>query len=789
MKSKSSVGSSGVFRFIRVRVDLERENVGFDDLFENIDGEWLPRDGVEVVEDRSATNKWTKRGLSALMNKALIGMNTGTDKFYPSSIDDATSQKNPFLAFFIAGDDGTTDADKKVKWDESDAGFDIRIPLHLSVPGEGRRGILLTDTSGPGLKRISTSYMSISPYRNIEYIFFAQANTPTYSTGSVTVVTGSSMVDGETFTLNDGVNPAITFEFDSNGSVSVWDGDPSNNVPIVFASGDADTAIRDAAVEAINQILDVDLKITAAAGSGGVVNLTHDSGGALGAIAITTSASPAFSVSGMTGGSALEGASGNDDEIDNLLAKSVGFAAGVDCGVGEVDNQVGIRSVLGLKPTLKGYGDRIYYHEASSLHKYVSGETLGSVGLDGYTVGDDSSSTGELASTIRTISSDSSDTITASNDELFCKDGDFSNDDVGRTVSIVGATNNSGDHEIKSVITKQRVVLVTNITLDDTSWTSTTIKDANLGLYGFDGNVESDITTDVVDLGRSFRSYSSTLAHILGRVWNTAPSNQIVGIRIVGDMNVSLGNVPEDFVVQYLDAQQVGGPGSKGSLNPYNNSHWTTIDSAHSSQGSTIYAGDDRGLEILFTSPPPQADTFGIRLSSMKSVSGAAGTSSSVVIAELMIFGQRGVISLSSGVNDKMSIALDGTPASSGVPGPVGSLFKVFELGNVLTTGSAANDDMNTIADAINDQVLGYGIEAERTELGFLAIKSTVAGDETQMDLDSDSNLGGKSCNSVLGFQANAGTQTQAAGKTVPWQKMPGEAMTIIYRAEISGDR
>jgi len=788
MKSKNSVGSSGVFRFVRVRVDPDMGDVSFDGLFENIDGRWSPRRGVEVVEDRSVKNKWTKRGLSSLMNRAFLGQNTGNH--VPSAIDASTATKNPFLAFFMAADDGSIVSDQKVSWSESDGASDTKIPSHPSVAGKGRRSILLSDTTGPGIKRNSIAYVSTNPYREIEYVFFAQANTPTYATGSVTVVAGSSMVDGETFTLDDGINPAITFEFDSNGSVSAWDGDPSNHVPVSFASGDADTVIRDAVIEAINQIVDSSLFVTSAAGSGGIVNLTHDTGGAIGAIAIATSASPAFSVSGMSGGGALEGATGGDDEVDNLLMKSVGLAAGVSCSNGQTDNQVGIRSVLGTMPVIPGYGDRIYNHEGTSLHKYISGETLGSVASDGYVVGDSSVTTGELADTVRTIAVDGSDTITASNDELYCKNGDFSSGDTGRTVTIAGSVSNDGDHEIQTVITKRRVVLATNITVNETgSWGSTTIKDMNLGSYGFDGDVEGELTTGVVDLGRNFKSVASTSTHVLGRVWNTAPSNQIAGIRVIGDMSAPLGNFPEDFTVQYLDAQQVGGPGSKGSLNPYDNSHWTTIDSAISGRGNAIHSGDNRGLEILFTSPPPQADVFGIRLSSMKSVDGSSGSSSSVIISEFMIFGERGVITLTQGVNDKMSIALDGSPTSGGTPGSVGSTFRTFDLGGVVTTGSASNGDMQEIADAINAQVLGYGIEAERSDLGFLVLRGTAAGSKSQMDLDSDSNLSGKSCNAVLGFQSTAGTQTQAAGNTVPIQKMPGEALTIIYRAEISGDR
>lgn len=791
MKNGSSEKIGGKFRFVVVEPGSikgtgENGAVQFEDLFEGEPGNWSVRSGAKVVKDISTKNKWTKRGLATLMHNSLSGQSS--DVYMPSAIDSVTATKNPFLAFFMAGDDGTIVSDQKVLWDESDSASDSKIPAHTSAAGKGRRSILLSDTTGPGLKRVSISYPTTSPYREIEYVFFAQANTPTYATGTIDVENGGTMVDGETFTLDDGINPPLTFEFESP-LTSTWDGTHSDNVPIGFSSGDADTVIRDATVAAINQVLDTQLFITAAAGSGGVVDLTHDYGGVIGAVAITTSTSPAFSVSGMTGGSALEGTGGADDEVDNLKAKTVGFAAGVDCSSGQSDNQIGLRSILGTAPAIGGYSDRIYYHEGTGLHKYVSGETLGSVGTDGYVVEDDTATTGELADTIRTITVDSSDSITASNDELYCELGDFSEDDVGRWVTIVGATNNSGDHEIESVITKQRVVLKTDIASDDSgAWTSTTIIDQNYGSYAFDGDVEADFETEVIDLGRNFKSTSSLSNHVIGRVWQTAPAKQIAGVRIVGDVNQLNDLFPDGFTIQYLDASNVEGASSKGLLEPHDHTHWTTIDSAFTGKGSDIFAGGERGLEILFTTPPTQENTFGIRLSGLKSIKAVGGTASSVVVAELMIFGARDAISLVADTNDKMRVALNGTPTGPRTPGAVGSSFREFSVGNVATSGTASNEDMQTVADAINDKVRGYGLEASRNDLGFLLLKGTVAGDKAQLDLDSDDNTSNKSLNADVGFQSSASTVTQSAGATEPIQKKPGQGLTIIYRANISGD-
>jgi hypothetical protein len=724
------------------------------------------------------------------MHRSLQGQEQG-NTYVPSAIDAGTATKNPFLAFFVTADDGSIDGDLEVLWNESDSASDNKIPVHTSTAGKGRRSLLVSDTTGPELKRVSIGYVNENPYRELEIVFFAQANTPTFATGTVTVLTSASMTDGETFVLNDGINPALEFEFDSNSSVAAWDGDPNNNIPIAFTSpGDADTDIRDATVAAINQVLDADFFITASAGSGGVVNLTHDTGGAIGNITITTTGVPAFSVSGMSGGGgALEGTGGVDDEIDNLPFKSVGMSAGVACSNGQADNQVGIRAVLGVAPTLEGFSDRIYYHEGTNLTKYGSGDTLTSVGTDGYVVDDNADVTEEESVDDRTITTHANDTITAATDEVFLQNGDFTDDDVGRTINFATPTNNPGDHVIQSVITKQRAVLETNVTVDDSgAWTTTTVKDANLGAYAFDGDMSAEVSTGVVDLGRKYRSVNTTAAHILGRVWFTAPADQIVGIRIIGPSGTPKDNYPEDFTVEYLDAQAVGGPGSKGSLEPHNDAHWTAIDSPLTSQGTNIFDGAERGYEFLFTTPPPQADTFGIRLKTMKSVAGSLGSASSVEIAELLIFGKRGVITLTAGSNDLISVALDGTPSGPGTPGAVGSSFVDFNLGNVTTTGVVANEDMQQVADAINDQIRGYGIEALRTPLGFLWLRQTVAGDNCQLDLDSDDNTGNLSCNAELGFQAVDATQTQSAGTTQAVQKLPSQALTIIYRANISGD-
>ena len=122
----------------------------------------------------------------------------------------------------------------------------------------------------------------------------AAADTP--ATGFIITVSGSSLVDGETFTVSDGINPSTTFEFDSNGSVS------AGQVGITFTAGQNATNIRDAIINAVNSA-GASLAVTAWDGGAARVNLTNDNGGAVGNLPLTeTVTNPSFTVDGMAGG-------------------------------------------------------------------------------------------------------------------------------------------------------------------------------------------------------------------------------------------------------------------------------------------------------------------------------------------------------------------------------------------------------------------------------------------------------------------------------------------------------
>ena len=117
------------------------------------------------------------------------------------------------------------------------------------------------------------------------------------ATGTITTVTGAELVDEETFVINDGVNPAVTFEFDDDDSVV----ETSTLRQVEFTSGDTANTVRDTIIAAINGA--PALSITASSGGDATVSLLHDSNGSFSNIPMSETVNDTdFVVSGMTGG-------------------------------------------------------------------------------------------------------------------------------------------------------------------------------------------------------------------------------------------------------------------------------------------------------------------------------------------------------------------------------------------------------------------------------------------------------------------------------------------------------
>lgn len=72
--------------------------------------------------------------------------------------------------------------------------------------------------------------------------------------GSITAIAGALLVDGETFTIDDGVNPPVTFEFDSGGGVL------PGNVPVPFTPADTAATVAASIRAAINTAANLGVK-------------------------------------------------------------------------------------------------------------------------------------------------------------------------------------------------------------------------------------------------------------------------------------------------------------------------------------------------------------------------------------------------------------------------------------------------------------------------------------------------------------------------------------------------
>jgi hypothetical protein len=119
---------------------------------------------------------------------------------------------------------------------------------------------------------------------------------PTKATGSITVVDGSLLADGDDFTLDDGVNPAVNFEFDSNGVVA-------GDVTIMFDGNETEGQIAHKVRDAINAAADLYITASLDPDDEAVVLLENDLGGTDGNQTIGEAVGDAgFTVENMEGG-------------------------------------------------------------------------------------------------------------------------------------------------------------------------------------------------------------------------------------------------------------------------------------------------------------------------------------------------------------------------------------------------------------------------------------------------------------------------------------------------------
>lgn len=144
---------------------------------------------------------------------------------------------------------------------------------------------------------------------------FVRINKAVPAQGSITVVAGSALVDGDNFTIDDGVT-SITFEYDDDSSAT--------GTPISFTGSETATVIRNNTISAINSS---GLLVVASPVGTDEILVVHLIGGTSGNNAITESvADGGFTVSGLSGGvggpeETIE-FTANDVENDSLTLKT-----------------------------------------------------------------------------------------------------------------------------------------------------------------------------------------------------------------------------------------------------------------------------------------------------------------------------------------------------------------------------------------------------------------------------------------------------------------------------------
>jgi len=120
--------------------------------------------------------------------------------------------------------------------------------------------------------------------------------------GAIQFVTKANLVDGETFVLNDGVNPAVTFYFDVTDSYTPPGGYDDENVRVNVSGDTTADEVAATAKTAVNGATALDIT-AGTVETGGLLRLENDAPGVAGNRAITeTVVNTGFAVYGMAGG-------------------------------------------------------------------------------------------------------------------------------------------------------------------------------------------------------------------------------------------------------------------------------------------------------------------------------------------------------------------------------------------------------------------------------------------------------------------------------------------------------
>ena len=457
--------------------------------------------------------------------------------------------------------------------------------------------------------------------------------------------------------------------------------------------------------------------------------------------------------------------------IDGFPIKGIALAEELDdAGTG---TKLGVRAVVGLTPTLQGKSDRVYRHEGQQQSEdLIPNEYTGTTvaGVAGYM-----QSSKFLELQIGTTSTPSAgDSITAATRTIVIDDaatilpstsGFSGASHVRKVLRISGSATaaNDRDYTIQEVLSSTSVKVFESPTADDTNNFDGGVYTVYHAHNLFDGRVENEgrvessdtatvpVPTDqtgAVVHGEAWSSVDTSGPHTAGRVF--ASDKTIAGVRIVIPAGVNKDFVPDSFKIQLLD------PGANGgSPRPAQDADYIDATATLSSQADAIFEAGVYGVEYTFT----PTSCRGVRIKDAVAFSSTRG----VKVAAFMCY------------EEMVAQALSANTLELKVKS--GDSFKTFTLPDVSST-----QDVNDFVTSLNTVLRGYQMEAVRSTFGFLWLRGTVAGDNSQLLIDAEA---GQDANTELGFPSGATTKT---GITQAITKAASDALIIIYRVQITGD-
>ena len=172
-----------------------------------------------------------------------------------------------------------------------------KIFSELNIPAPGEDTDILSDDFSLPENSTGSSKLKISlqlETTGIVNLIARRKAGDTKATGTITVVPGEDLVDGDDFTINDGANPAVNFEFDTNAAIA-------GDVAISITGEESLNQIAYKVRDAINAAaLDITAEVDPDTFQ---VLLTHEVGGTDGNVAILEAVTDVgFVVAGMDGG-------------------------------------------------------------------------------------------------------------------------------------------------------------------------------------------------------------------------------------------------------------------------------------------------------------------------------------------------------------------------------------------------------------------------------------------------------------------------------------------------------